>query len=99
MLAAKHGCGAGMKKYQMRVYCPDRPEPRLYDIVAEDDAAAMRSAYRRFIELRTELAGKELLRKELAGNDAIAALRTLALNFSLTDGDRLVFENVRKDPH
>jgi hypothetical protein len=77
----------------MRVYRPGRPEPLLlqtHDIFAENDAAARALAWRRYDKLTKEFA-------QSAGERPISALRALSLNFSLSEGDRLVFENVRKD--
>jgi hypothetical protein len=82
-----------MRTYRMRVYRPGRPEPLLlqtHDIFAENDAAARALAWRRYDKLTKEFA-------QSAGERPISALRALSLNFSLSEGDRLVFENVRKD--
>ena len=83
-----------MRKYLMRVYRPGRPEPRLlqtHDIFADNDAAARTLAWRRYDTLMKELARS-------TNENPISTLRALALNFSLSEGDRLVFESVRKDP-
>ena len=83
---------ATMRKYQMRVYGPGGQEPRLlqtYDIIADTDALARAMAWRRYDKLIRELAG--------TGAQPISALRALTLHFSLSEGDRLVFESARKE--
>jgi hypothetical protein len=81
-----------MRKYQMRVYAPGRPEPRLlrsHDIFTDTDALARGMAWRLYDKLIRELADQ--------GAQPISALRALALYFSVSEGDRLVFESERKD--
>ena len=83
---------ATMRKYQMRVYDPGRQEPRLlqtYEIIADTDALARAMAWRRHDKLIRELADQ--------GAQPISALRLLTLHFTLSEGDRIVFESVRKD--
>jgi hypothetical protein len=81
-----------MRQYQMRVYGPGRPEPpllRTHDIFADTDALARAMAWRRYDKLIRELADQ--------GAPPISALRALPLHFSLSEGDRFVFESARKD--
>lgn len=76
-----------MKKYRMRVFCsgsPAQSQPwQTHDIFAQDDAAAKIAAQQRYDELVTELVQTE---------DAPALV-----NFSLSEGDRLVYEPPRRD--
>ena len=79
---------ATMRKYHMRVYGPGRQE-QTHDILADTDALARALAWRRYDKLIRELADQ--------GAQPISALRAVTLHFSLSEGDRLVFESARKE--